>query len=145
MVSPQYAAVQFRVRYGETDQMGVVYHTNYLNWMEIGRTNYLRDAALSYRELEEKGLLLPLTDASVSFKAPARYDDMVEVRTWVLQVTPVRLDFAYEVYRACDGQLLVSGVTKHVFTNREFKPLRVNRFMPELYEWLLAQQGGDDQ
>lgn len=140
-MSKQQKTIQFRVRYGETDQMGVVYHTNYVNWMEIGRTEFLRDAAISYRELETQGLLLPLTDAQVSYKSPARYDDIVEVRTWIEQITPVRLDFGYEVYRQEDGRLLVTGTTKHVFTNLQFKPVRLPKLLPDLYEWLVAQAG----
>lgn len=130
---------QFRVRYSETDQMGVVYHINYVNWLEIGRTEFLRDASVSYRELEAQGLLLPLMDVQVSYKSPARYDDIIEVRTWIEQLTPVRLDFSYEVFRQEDERLLVTGMTKHVFTTLQFKPIRLPKMLPDLYEWLSAQ------
>lgn len=135
-----YKTIRFRVRYSETDQMGVVYHTNYVNWLEVGRTEFLRDASVSYRELEAQGLLLPLTDVQVSYKSPARYDDVVEVRTWIEQITPVRLDFGYEVYRIEDVCMLVTGVTKHVFTNLQFTPVRLPKLLPDLYEWLLGQK-----
>lgn len=132
----------FRVRYGETDQMGVVYHANYLNWFEIGRTELIRSAGLSYRELEEKGVLLPLTDAALSYKKPARYDDQLEVRTIVEEITPVRLTFGYEIYRTPDEELLVTGKTMHVFTTKELKPIRLPRVEPELYRWLELQHLG---
>ncbi|MCK9907437.1 hypothetical protein MXD63_46495, partial [Frankia sp. Cpl3] len=77
--------------------------------------------------------LLPLTDASATFKQPARYDDLVEIRTTIREVTPLRLHFGYEVIRVEDGQLLVTGVTKHVFTDRGLKPLRLSRLMPDVY------------
>ncbi|MCK9912368.1 acyl-CoA thioesterase, partial [Microbacteriaceae bacterium K1510] len=81
------------------DQMAVVYHGNYFSWFEVGRTNYLRGAGISYRDLEKRGILLPLTDASATFKQPARYDDLVEIRTTIREVTPLRLHFGYEVIR----------------------------------------------
>ncbi|UFJ43201.1 acyl-CoA thioesterase [Brevibacillus humidisoli] len=120
--------------------MGVVYHANYLNWLEMGRTELIREVGFSYREMEERGVLLPVTDASVSYKRPARYDDVVEVRTWVEQLTSVRLVFGYEVYRVEDQELLVHGQTSHVFTNASLKPVRLDRQLPELYDRLQAER-----
>jgi acyl-CoA thioester hydrolase len=129
-------STDIRVRYSETDQMGVVYHANYLHWFEVGRTDFLRGAGFCYRELEAQGLLLPVTDATISYKQPARYDDLVEVRTHVSQLTPLRLAFGYEIRRKSDDQLLVTGETMHVITNKAFKPVRLSRQLPELYAWL---------
>jgi acyl-CoA thioester hydrolase len=143
-VSPIIHTHQLRVRYGETDQMGVVYHTNYLNWFEVGRTELIRQAGLTYRELEERGVLLPVTDAAISYKKPARYDDMVEIRTRVKELTAVRLTFAYEVIRVSDQELLVSGETMHVFTNSELRPIRLAKTEPEVYAWLDAQHKGGE-
>ncbi|MGC5324278.1 acyl-CoA thioesterase [Brevibacillus sp. SYSU BS000544] len=128
-----YRSTQFRVRYAETDQMGVVYHTNYLNWFEIGRTELIRQLGFSYRSLEEQGVLLPVTDASISFKSPARYDDLVEVRVTISELTPLRLHFKYEIYRAEDETLLVFGQTHHVFTNAALRPIRLQKNNPEVY------------
>ncbi|NGQ94846.1 acyl-CoA thioesterase [Brevibacillus sp. SYP-B805] len=136
MSKPMHWNTEIRVRYSETDQMGVVYHANYLHWFEVGRTDFLRGAGFSYRELEEQGLLLPVTDASLSYKQPARYDDVVVVRTCISRLTPLRLAFGYEITRPGDGQLLVTGETMHVFTNAAFKPVRLSRQLPELYAWL---------
>nr|WP_275581970.1 thioesterase family protein [Brevibacillus fulvus] len=135
----KYRTAQIRVRYSETDQMGVVYHANYLSWFEVGRTDFLRASGLSYFELEQKGVLLPVIDAELSFKKPAKYDDVVEIRTSIAELTPVRLQFRYEIYRAADETLLVTGITKHVFANREFKPLRLPKLLPEVYQWLEEQ------
>ena len=135
---------RLRVRYSETDRMGVVYHTNYLNWFEVGRTEFIRHANLTYRELEEKGVMLPLTDASISYKKPAKYDDEVEVRTRVSEITPVRLTFSYEIVRVDDAELLVTGSTMHVFANTAFKPIRLSRTEPRVYEWLERQHKGGE-
>ena len=81
----------------ETDQMGVVYHANYLTWFEIGRTELIRSLGYPYRKIEEKGLLLPVTEADLKFKKPARYDDLVGIYTRVSQMSNVRLQFAYEI------------------------------------------------
>lgn len=124
--------------------MGVVYHTNYLNWFEVGRTELIRYAGLTYRELEAKGVMLPVTDASLSYKKPARYDDEVEIRTQVAEITAVRLRFAYEIYRVPDEELLVTGSTMHVFTNTAFKPIRLSRTEPHVYEWLENQHKGGE-
>lgn len=141
-MSPIIHTHQLRVRYGETDQMGVVYHTNYLNWFEVGRTELIRHAGLTYRQLEEKGMLLPLTDASLSYKKPAKYDDVVEIRTTVAEISPLRLTFAYEIYRLPEEELLVTGKTMHVFTNKDLKPIRLPRSEPEVYQWLEEQHRG---
>lgn len=124
--------------------MGVVYHTNYLNWFEVGRTELIRHAGLTYRQLEEKGMLLPLTDASLSYKKPAKYDDVVEIRTTVAEISPLRLTFAYEIYRLPEEELLVTGKTMHVFTSTELKPIRLPRSEPEVYRWLESQHQGEE-
>jgi len=139
LASSYYRTERFRVRYSETDQMRVVYHINYLNWFELGRTAYIRESGFHYGVLEAQGILLPVTDAVISFKAPAHYDEEVEVRTWIEQITPVRLDFAYEIYRCEDQKLLVTGHTKHVFANPDFKPIRLPKVFPDLYNWLVQE------
>lgn len=143
-MSPIIHSHRLRVRYQETDQMGVVYHANYLNWFEVGRTEMMRDAGLTYRELEDRGLLLPVTDASLSYKKPARYDDEVEIRTSVTELTAVRLTFAYGIFRLPDEELLVSGATMHVFTNKELRPVRLSRTEPYVYDWLETQHKGGE-
>jgi acyl-CoA thioester hydrolase len=124
--------------------MSVVYHANYLNWFEVGRTELIRQAGLTYRELEEKGILLPVTDANLSFKRPALYDDVVEIRTRVAEISPLRLTFVYEIYRMPEEELLVKGNTMHVFTNAELKPIRLSRTEPEVYRWLESQHLGEE-
>ncbi|WP_232698919.1 acyl-CoA thioesterase [Brevibacillus daliensis] len=116
--------------------MKIVYHANYLSWFEVGRTEYIRESGYSYRDIEEKGFMLPLTNASLIFHSPALYDDEIEVRTSIENLSPVRLDFYYEIYRVAEQKLLVSGKTEHVFTNMELKPIRLSKMFPELYSCL---------
>src|SRR5580658_4845472 len=90
-----------RVRYSETDQMGIVYHANYLVWMEVGRVEYCRASGISYRDMERDGILLAVVEASCRYLSPALYDDEVTVRSWVTAAHPRMLHFAYEMDEAC--------------------------------------------
>jgi len=102
---------EFRVRYAETDQMGVVHHRHYLVWCELARTDHMRALGVSYREMEERGLKLPVVEASVRYRQPARYDDLVRVRCWVREVASRRVTFGYAVERCDDGALLATAQT----------------------------------
>jgi acyl-CoA thioester hydrolase len=122
-----------RVRYEETDQMRVVYHANYLIWFEIGRTELIRQLGFSYRRFEDIGFMLPVSEVNAKYKSPARYDDELIIRTKIAYCSSVRLTFAYEIYRAVDQALLVSGETGHVWTDMDLKPVRLEKKAPELY------------
>lgn len=128
-----------RVRYQETDQMGVVYHANYLNWFEVGRTELIRELGMPYQTLEARGLLLPVIEADLKFRSPARYDDLVMIDTKVIDATNLRIRFAYEITRG--EELLVSGGTHHVWLNRDWKPVRIDREAPDLYALLAKARG----
>jgi len=120
-----------RARYAETDAMGIVYHTNYIVWFEVGRGEFMRQRGGNYREFEEQGLYLPVTELDARFVAPARYDDLVVVRTSVAEVRSRTITMYYEVRMQETGQLLVTGHTKHLCTDREG---RVRRFPPDLVD-----------
>src|SRR5215510_1821729 len=116
----KWSETRLRVRYAETDQAGVVYHSNYLIWFEIGRVELCRDYGFNYRDMEiEADAFLPVIEAQVSYRAPARYDDEIVVRTRVIEFRSRLIGFAYEVLRAPDGTLLTEGRTRHVVMNRE--------------------------
>lgn len=117
--------VRQRVRYHETDQGRVVYHSNYLYYFETGRTEFLREEGLRYRDLEDAGHFLVVVDAKVRYRASARYDDEIRVRTRVTQVTPVTVTFAYEVLREPGSVLLVDGETKLACVGTDFRPKRL--------------------
>ena len=110
-----------RVRYAETDQMSVVYHSNYLIWFEVGRVELLRQLGFSYLEMEQDGLSLPVVEIKCRYKHPARYDDEILVRTWVAQMRPSLLRFHYELLRKSDGQLLTEGESVHVVVGNDMK------------------------
>jgi acyl-CoA thioester hydrolase len=109
-----------RVRYAETDRMGLLHHANYLVYFEQSRTELLRSFGLSYRDFEDKGYLLVLTKVEVRYKRPAFYDDLLVVRTTVVKTTAVRIDHAYEVFR--DGTLIAEGSTTLACVDREGRP-----------------------
>lgn len=145
-----------RVRYQETDRMGVVYHVNYANWFEIGRTEWVRRAGVTYRELEESGLLLPVVELHIEFVRPAGYDDLVTVCTAVGSWSPLRVQFlSYVVagdqtiehgtaFRGEEppGDRLAQGGTRHVWVSRDWKPVRLDRAAPDLYARLTAWANG---
>lgn len=130
---------EHRVRYQETDQMGVVYHANYLNWFEVGRTEWIRAAGMPYAELERRGLLLPVTELNIQYASPARYDELVNVRVELTEFSAVRLKFDYEARRSTDGVLLVSGWSRHVWVNATWRPARIDREAPELYRLVASR------
>jgi acyl-CoA thioester hydrolase len=115
----------FRVRYAETDAMGVAHHASFFVWFEVGRTEYTRAAGLPYREVEDDGVRLVVIEAHAEFKRPARYDDMVVVRTTVGEVSKATLTFRYEVRLQSDDTLLVSGHTVHAATDLAGRVQRV--------------------
>jgi acyl-CoA thioester hydrolase len=105
--------------------MGVVYHANYFIWFEVGRTDLLRGAGWSYRELEAEGVSLPMIEAHCEYRLPARYDDELEIRTNGAVLTHVRVEFTYEILRIADGALLVTGHTIHASLDRDGRPCRL--------------------
>jgi len=122
-----------RVRYAETDQMGVVYYANYLVWFEVGRTDLLRTAGWSYRDMETDGFSLPVIDAQCTYHESARYDDQIEVRTSGALLSPVRVQFTYEVVRPTDQVTLATGTTVHAALGRNGRPCRLPKRVQELF------------
>ena len=114
-----------RVRYAETDQMGVVYYANYFLWFEVGRTDLLRQSGWTYREMEADGYALPVIEAHCEYRQSAKYDDVIEVRTRGTLVSPVRVRFEYEIVRADGDVLLADGYTVHVALGPTGKPRRL--------------------
>lgn len=110
-----------RVRYAETDQMAVVYHSNYLIWFEVGRVELLRKLGFTYVEMEQDGLNLPVVEAKCRYKHPAHYDDEILVRCHLAQMRPSLLRFHYEIIRNADGRLLSEGETTHVVVGADMK------------------------
>ena len=114
-----------RVRYAGTDQMGVAYHGNYFAWFEVARTDLLRQFGMTYRELEEQQVRLPVIETRVRFRKPARYDDVLEIRTRLTEMTGVRLTFEYDVVRTDDAATLAEAMTAHAAVDEKGRPRRL--------------------
>ena len=108
---PAISETLVRVNYSETDQMGVVYHARYLVWLDVARCDYLRHAGTSYHQLEQSGLRLAVSEVTIRYRQPARYDDPVRVRCWVRDVASRRVEFGYAVEHATDDRLLATATT----------------------------------
>jgi acyl-CoA thioester hydrolase len=126
--------VEFRVRYSESDQMGVVYHANYLVWCEIGRTDYIRRCGMPYSEMERQGVALAVADASIRYHAPARYDDLVRVETTLADVRSRAITFEYLITNATTGDRLVSARTVLVSIDRDGRPVALPSHVRQLLE-----------
>jgi acyl-CoA thioester hydrolase len=122
-----------RVRYAETDKMGVVYYANYLVWFEVARTDLLRSLGWSYREMEQAGISLPVIEAHCDYVRPARYDDEIEIRTEGRMLSPVRMEFAYQVFRKADRILAATGKTVHAALDTSGKPCRLPQRVREVF------------
>jgi acyl-CoA thioester hydrolase len=114
-----------RVRYAETDQMGIAWHGNYFAWFEVGRTDLLRQFGTTYREMEALGLRLPIIDCSAQYRRPARYDDELEILTRLRKLGGARLEFEYEVRAGGTDGLLATGHTTHASTDPSGRPRRL--------------------
>ena len=121
MLERGYGETPVRVRYAETDQMGVVYHANYLVWFEIGRVEFIRQTGLDYAAMEREGAAIAVVEARARYKCPARYDDELLIRTTLVGVRGPVVRFRYEVVRAADEVLLCEGETTHIVVGRDMK------------------------
>jgi acyl-CoA thioester hydrolase len=124
-VSAPRSISRVRVRYAETDKMGVVYYANYYVWFEVGRADLLRESGWSYGDMEREGLALPVIESHCEYKQSARYDDEIDVRTHGAILSPVRVRFDYEVARSADGAVLAFGHTVHASLDRDGRPRRL--------------------
>ena len=120
---------QVRVRYAETDQMGIAHHANYLIWFEAGRSELCRARGFSYKEMEEEEALMVVAESYCRYKSPAYYEDVLTIRTKVDEIRSRSLRFIYEVHRVSDNTLIAEGETLHVVTDKDKKV----RLLPEIY------------
>lgn len=140
--------VLLRVRYGETDQMGFAYYANYLDWFTVARTDYFRDSGIPYAAWEAQGIYLPVRKAACSYRHPARYDQVLAIQVHLTELTPVRLNFAYEIRlragapgdstAAAIGALVAEGMTEHAVITADGAVLRLDRQAPDLWAYLQA-------
>jgi acyl-CoA thioester hydrolase len=125
---------ELRVRYAETDQMGVVYHANYLVWCEVGRTDFIRQCGMSYAQMEERGVKLAVTEATLRLHSSARYDDLIKVTTRLAALRSRAVEFAYEITRASDGARVASAATTLMSLSAEGRPVSLSPDVRALLE-----------
>ncbi len=122
------------VRYAETDRMGIVHHSNYPIWYEVGRTDFCQEMGLPYSQMEAQGIMTPLIEVNSRFIKPARYEDELILRTRLLLVDGVRLKFGYEIYKMGESKPMNTGSTLHLWVDAQsFKPINLKSLRPELY------------
>ncbi|WP_019156743.1 acyl-CoA thioesterase [Robertmurraya massiliosenegalensis] len=128
------ATKEIEVRYAETDQMGVVYHSNYLVWMEVGRTTLIKQLGFNYAELEQEGIISPVLDIHVSYKRPLRYGETATVNTWIEEYDGLKVTYGYEIFTE-DGEIAVTGQSIHVCVKKDsFRPISIKRKYPDWHE-----------
>lgn len=124
------------VRYAETDMMGIVHHSRYYPWFEVARTDFIKSTGISYSEMERQGILLPLTETGAKYICGLKYEDEVMITCRLEKLSVARCEFAYEVYRLSDNTLATTGITKHGFVDKDFKPVNLKKVNPELWDKL---------
>lgn len=133
------------VRYAETDQMGIVHHSRYAVWFEVGRTDLTKCMGITYTEMERMGVLLPVLELNCRYRQPARYEDELTVETRLASVDRVRMEFFYRVLRDRDGELLCTGSTRHAVVGKDMKPFNLQKRFPELYDRLIDARQPEDR
>lgn len=124
------------VRYRETDQMGIVHHSVYPVWFECGRTDFIKNAGISYGQMEKDGIRLPLISLKCRYMFPSYYEDKITVKTSIKNLTPTRIAFFYEVFRDGNEKPVVSGETEHAWADNRLKPVNMKKYRPELYRFM---------
>ncbi len=126
------------VRYAETDQMGIAHHSNYPIWYEVARTDLIKKMGLTYTQMEQEGVIVPLVELQCKYLSAAYYEDKLIVEVALKQVSPVKLEFEYCIYREGEEQPLNVGRTVHALVGKDFKPMNVRKMHPEIYQMLLT-------
>lgn len=131
---------EVRVRYAETDQMGIAHHSNYLIWFEAGRSDLCRARGFSYKEMEERsGALMVVAESYVRYKSPAFYEDVLSIRTTISEVRSRSIRFSYEIHRKTDDALIAEGETLHLVTDKQQRV----KTIPEAYKHLLSDDSSN--
>ena len=128
------------VRYAETDQMGVVHHAVYPIWFELARTDFIKVIGLTYSQMEQDGILLPVAELTACYRIPAKYEDELTVETHIEKITPARIVFGYRIYQDNDPEktVMVEGTSTHAWVDRTMRPMNMKKIHPELYSKIAA-------
>lgn len=128
------STTELRVRYAETDRMGIVHHSRYYPWFEVARGDFIRQSGLSYQRMEEAGVMLPLTEAGAKYLYGLQYDEEVVISCQLTELGVVRCAFSYSVYRKQDNKLMTTGMTRHGFVDENFRPINLKKKHPEIWD-----------
>lgn len=126
-----------KVRYVETDKMGIVHHSNYYIWFEVGRTEFINETGMSYTQIEMENIMLPVVESNCKYIEGAKYEDELTVETFISELTPARIVFSYNVIRNRDDKTLAKGSTTHAFISTNFKVMNLKKKKPELWQRFL--------
>lgn len=135
--------IYLRVRYAETDMMGIVHHSRYYPWFEVARTDFIRQTGMSYSEMEKNGILLPLVETHAKYILPLRYDDEIRIVTYLSKLKAACCEFKYEVYRG--DELCCVGRTVHAITDKNIKPYNLKKFNRPLWDSINELQTNDER
>lgn len=124
------------VRYVETDQMGIVHHSNYYAWFEVGRTDFIKASGMSYSDIEKQNVMLPLVESYCKYIEAAKYEDELIIETYIKEFKGVKVVFEYKVIREKDNRMLAKGSTTHAFVGENFKIINLQKKNPEIFEKL---------
>lgn len=133
-------AVREKVRFAETDMMGVVHHANYFRWFEVGRVEYLRQAGINLLDLMAVGIVFPITDVSCQYKSSAYFDDIISIETSLIELSRAKMVYSYRVVREADEKLLAEGKTQNVFTDKQGRIIRLEPQVLEKLESMYRQE-----
>ena len=127
-----------RAQYYETDQMGIIHHSNYIRWFEEARLHFMDEIGLSYAKIEEMGILIPVLSVDCQYKTMVHYNDIVVIYTRIIKFNGVKMTIAYRVVDHVTGEIRCTGETSHAFLNREYRLVRLKREYPDLYELFIS-------
>ncbi len=127
------SVTKLTVRYAETDQMGIVYHTNYGIWYEIARTNYIKDIGYSYSDMEKSGIFLPVVNLNINYISPAHYDDNIIIKTTVSKISSAKIEFSYSTYIEGNEKAINTGISVHAFVDKDMNLMNFKKNFSEIY------------
>lgn len=135
-VEMHFTETKIRVRYAETDQMGIVHHSIYYVWFELARDEFIESFGIPYKQMEEMGIMMPLVETNCKYIIPAKYSDRLIIKTYIKELNPVKIELYYEVYKEGDSKVIAKGSTLQTFVDRNFRIINLKKKFPELYTLL---------
>jgi acyl-CoA thioester hydrolase len=127
---------KIKVRYVETDRMGIVHHSNYYSWFEVARGEFITDTGMTYRDMEEEGIMMPVLESSCKYIQAAKYEDILIIQAWIHEINGAKAIFNYKIIREKDNKIIATGSTKHAFVNNKFKIVNIKKVKPDIWNKL---------